>query len=216
MKVRPFLGAVETALWDAFGKKVGVPAISCSVARPARWCRATCLGILGPEESRVYAKRAVEYGFSTLKTKAGANWHEDVERIRAMHDGVRQTGVSTRPQSEMDVRGRRPRRHPTRRGGDFAPVFGTTGSNRHLRNVRVAPESRSNAICPGSIITDASSENLTTDGSVREVWLNQYPVGRFGRPEDVAAATFYLTSADASFVTGTELVVDGGLTAGLD
>lgn len=75
---------------------------------------------------------------------------------------------------------------------------------------------RSNAICPGSIITDASSEKLTTEGPVREEWLNQYPVGRFGRPEDVAAAAFYLTSDDASFVTGTELVVDGGLSAGLD
>ncbi|WP_266081402.1 SDR family NAD(P)-dependent oxidoreductase [Haladaptatus caseinilyticus] len=75
---------------------------------------------------------------------------------------------------------------------------------------------RSNAICPGSIITDASSEKLTTEGPVREEWINQYPVGRFGRPEDVAAAAFYLTSEEASFVTGTELVVDGGLTAGLD
>ncbi|ODR80806.1 3-oxoacyl-ACP reductase [Haladaptatus sp. W1] len=75
---------------------------------------------------------------------------------------------------------------------------------------------RSNAVCPGSIITDASSEKLTTEGPVREEWLNQYPVGRFGRPEDVAEAAFYLTSEKASFVTGTELVVDGGLSAGLD
>ncbi|MFH5801353.1 SDR family NAD(P)-dependent oxidoreductase [Haladaptatus sp. CMAA 1911] len=75
---------------------------------------------------------------------------------------------------------------------------------------------RSNAICPGSIITDASSEKLTTEGPIREEWLNQYPVGRFGRPEDVAEAAFYLTSEKASFVTGTELVVDGGLSAGLD
>lgn len=75
---------------------------------------------------------------------------------------------------------------------------------------------RSNAICPGTIITGASSETLQTEGTVREEWLDQYPVGRFGRPEDVAAAALFLTSDAASFITGTELVIDGGLTAGLD
>lgn len=75
---------------------------------------------------------------------------------------------------------------------------------------------RSNAICPGSIITGASSETLTTKGPIREEWLDQYPVGRFGRPSDVAAAALFLTSEAASFITGTELVIDGGLTAGLD
>jgi 3-oxoacyl-[acyl-carrier protein] reductase len=75
---------------------------------------------------------------------------------------------------------------------------------------------RSNAICPGTIITGASSEKLTTEGPVREEWLDQYPVGRFGRPEDVADAALFLTSEAASFITGTELVIDGGLTAGLD
>lgn len=75
---------------------------------------------------------------------------------------------------------------------------------------------RSNAICPGTIITGASSEKLTTEGKVREEWLDQYPVGRFGQPEDVADAALFLSSDAASFITGTELVVDGGLTAGLD
>ncbi|MFC4451300.1 SDR family NAD(P)-dependent oxidoreductase [Halorussus aquaticus] len=75
---------------------------------------------------------------------------------------------------------------------------------------------RSNAVCPGSIITDASSEKLTSEGPVREEWLDQYPVDRFGRPEDVAAAVAFLASDEASFITGAELAIDGGLTAGLD
>jgi NAD(P)-dependent dehydrogenase (short-subunit alcohol dehydrogenase family) len=40
-------------------------------------------------------------------------------------------------------------------------------------------------------------------------------VGRVGRPDDIAAAIAYLASDEASFVTGTNLVVDGGLTAGM-
>ena len=75
---------------------------------------------------------------------------------------------------------------------------------------------RSNVVCPGTIITDASSEKLTDPSPIRDEWLNQYPVGRFGHPEDVAAAVVYLASDNASFVTGTNLVVDGGLTVGPD
>jgi L-Ala-D/L-Glu epimerase len=89
VKVRPFLGAVETALWDAFGKKVGVPVHQLLGGKTRETVDiATCLGILSPAESRTYARRAVEYGFSTLKTKAGPDWREDIERIRAMHDEV--------------------------------------------------------------------------------------------------------------------------------
>ncbi|WP_192498518.1 mandelate racemase/muconate lactonizing enzyme family protein [Halorussus halophilus] len=89
VKVRPFLGAVETALWDAFGKSVGQPVHRLLGGKTRDSVEiATCLGILGPEESRRYAKRAVDHGFSTLKTKAGPDWKEDVARIRAMDDEV--------------------------------------------------------------------------------------------------------------------------------
>ncbi len=40
----------------------------------------------------------------------------------------------------------------------------------------------------------------------------QHPAGRVGTPDDIAAATAYLLSDDAGFVTGSELVVDGGMT----
>ncbi|MFB6156172.1 MAG: SDR family NAD(P)-dependent oxidoreductase [Haloferacaceae archaeon] len=77
---------------------------------------------------------------------------------------------------------------------------------------------RSNVLCPGTVITEASSPKLTEEGhgDVREEWLDQYPLGRFGRPEDVAEAALFLASGRSRFVTGTELVVDGGLSAGPD
>lgn len=77
---------------------------------------------------------------------------------------------------------------------------------------------RSNVICPGTIETETRRKEMEESGGgpAREQWLDQYPVGRLGRPEDVAKTALYLASDMADFVTGTEIVVDGGLTAGLD
>jgi 3-oxoacyl-[acyl-carrier protein] reductase len=41
-------------------------------------------------------------------------------------------------------------------------------------------------------------------------WAEELPIGRAGRPEDIAQAVLYLASDDAAFITGTSLVVDGG------
>lgn len=77
---------------------------------------------------------------------------------------------------------------------------------------------RSNVVCPGTIQTENRDEIMEQkDASEIEAeWLDQYPIRRLGRPEDVADAVLYLASPMSSFVTGTELVVDGGMTAGLD
>jgi NAD(P)-dependent dehydrogenase (short-subunit alcohol dehydrogenase family) len=51
------------------------------------------------------------------------------------------------------------------------------------------------------------------EGELREQRLKEIPMGRFGTPEEVANAVFFLASDESSFTTGSELVVDGGLTA---
>ena len=71
---------------------------------------------------------------------------------------------------------------------------------------------RSNSICPGLIETDMTSD-LMKDETLMEEWSKDYPIGRFGRPEDVANACLFLASDESSFVTGTVLPVDGGFTA---
>jgi len=47
----------------------------------------------------------------------------------------------------------------------------------------------------------------------RAEWMKGEPIGRFGTPEDIAFGALYLASDESSFVTGTELVIDGGWTA---
>ncbi|WP_334144511.1 SDR family NAD(P)-dependent oxidoreductase [Rhabdothermincola sp.] len=77
---------------------------------------------------------------------------------------------------------------------------------------------RANAICPGFIETPLTESVYSLPGmeAVREQVRREHKLRRFGRPEEVAAAALFLISADASFVTGHALVVDGGYTAGRD
>lgn len=74
---------------------------------------------------------------------------------------------------------------------------------------------RTNAICPGTV--DTPWVNRITAGyedpaAARIQMEGRQPMGRFGRPEEIAGAALYLASDDASFVTGTALIVDGGFT----
>ncbi len=71
---------------------------------------------------------------------------------------------------------------------------------------------RANSICPGPIETPLLTE-LLADPASRERRLVHIPIGRFGRPEEIAMAALFLASDEASFVTGSALVVDGGITA---
>ncbi|MFB6194570.1 MAG: mandelate racemase/muconate lactonizing enzyme family protein [Haloplanus sp.] len=89
ISVDPFLGGVEMALWDVLGKELGAPVHQLlGGAVREEIPVAYCLGILEPDEAAEYAARAHERGFSTLKTKAGHDWREDVERMAAMYDAV--------------------------------------------------------------------------------------------------------------------------------
>ena len=71
---------------------------------------------------------------------------------------------------------------------------------------------RANSVHPGTIETPMTA-GLLADDAHREDRINRTPIGRLGRPEDVAYGALYLASDEASFVTGSELVIDGGRTA---
>jgi NAD(P)-dependent dehydrogenase (short-subunit alcohol dehydrogenase family) len=74
---------------------------------------------------------------------------------------------------------------------------------------------RCNVVIPGSIRTPIWDRRLKENPGILDTLVKWYPVGRVGTPEDVAAAILFLASADAGFINGASLVVDGGLTAGL-
>ena len=71
---------------------------------------------------------------------------------------------------------------------------------------------RANTIIPSITETPMVLE-LFSDPQVRQQWLSATPVGRFGKPEEVAKLALYLASDDAGYVTGTEFLIDGGFCA---
>ena len=72
---------------------------------------------------------------------------------------------------------------------------------------------RVNAVCPGVVRTALVERSFARIAGFEERALSLHPAGRFGTPEEIAATVEWLCSDDASYVTGTGLVVDGGWVA---
>jgi NAD(P)-dependent dehydrogenase (short-subunit alcohol dehydrogenase family) len=73
---------------------------------------------------------------------------------------------------------------------------------------------RSNSICPGAIWTPMTDAIYQQEGRIEKM-ANRTPIHRVGTPKDISNACLFLLSDEASFITGTELMVDGGLMAKL-
>ncbi len=73
---------------------------------------------------------------------------------------------------------------------------------------------RVNALCPGFVET-ALTERVLRNPHFNKALIDRTLMKRFGTPEDIALAALFLASDDSRYVTGTELVVDGGMTAGV-
>ncbi|MFE5298371.1 SDR family NAD(P)-dependent oxidoreductase [Streptomyces sp. NPDC056632] len=74
---------------------------------------------------------------------------------------------------------------------------------------------RVNAVCPGAIDTPMSNPEGVDPAATAELYRNLVPLGRIGRPEEVAALALFLTAEDSSYVTGQPFVIDGGWLAGV-
>ena len=71
---------------------------------------------------------------------------------------------------------------------------------------------RANSVHPGPIVTPMT-EARRADPAFYRLQVSRIPLGRYGEPEDVAYGVLYLASDESAFVTGSELVIDGGWTA---
>ncbi len=83
---------------------------------------------------------------------------------------------------------------------------------RELAVIHARENIRVNALCPGPLRTELLMKFLDTDQK-RERRLVHIPIGRFGEAQEIARAALFLASDDSSFVTGSEFVVDGGITS---
>ena len=71
---------------------------------------------------------------------------------------------------------------------------------------------RVNSVHPGFVDSPMTAANHALP-EVHTLRISRTPLGRMGTPEDIAAGILYLASDESSFVTGSELVIDGGMTA---
>jgi NAD(P)-dependent dehydrogenase (short-subunit alcohol dehydrogenase family) len=99
-----------------------------------------------------------------------------------------------------------------------ASKFGVVGLTQAMA-FELAPHGITvNCVCPGYVATPMQERELaweaglrgTTPGAVRDLWIEDTPLGRLEEPEDVARAVAFLASPDAGFITGEALAVNGG------
>ena len=106
-------------------------------------------------------------------------------------------------------------------GGGIAPQPGTSGAYAASKGavrifskataIQYAPENiRCNSVHPGPVETDMLALTSSDD---RAAMIGRVPLGRVGTSEEIAYGVLYLASDEAAFVTGSELVIDGGRTA---
>ena len=98
--------------------------------------------------------------------------------------------------------------------GAYGASKAAVGLLTEQMSIEWAPTVRVNAVAPG-LIDAGMSEQVYADAEIRRAREGRVPLGRLGRPEDVASAVLWLASEHAGYVTGQTLLVDGGVTGSI-
>src|SRR3979490_684005 len=99
-----------------------------------------------------------------------------------------------------------------KRGTYQASKHGVLGLTKSAALDYAARGIRINAVCPGVIHTSMLDSMMATQANALNAMLKDVPIGRLGRPEEIASAVLWLCSSAASFMVGHALAVDGGYT----
>lgn len=99
-----------------------------------------------------------------------------------------------------------------KRGTYQASKHGVLGLTKSAALDYAARGIRINAVCPGMIHTPMMDRMMATQADALNAMLQNVPIGRLGRPEEIASAVLWLCSSAASFMIGHALAVDGGYT----
>ena len=106
--------------------------------------------------------------------------------------------------------------YPVGIGGGFNAYPPSKGGviqfTKTLANDMASKNIRVNCLCPGYVETNLT-ESLTSNEPIYQQLKDLHPMGRLGRPEEIANAALFLASDEASFITGSSLVIDGGYTS---
>ncbi len=94
-----------------------------------------------------------------------------------------------------------------------ASKHGVIGLTKSLALEHARDNIRINCVCPGGIETDLLARNLDSLGEEGKTkFISLHPMGRLGKPEEIASSVIWLCSQAASFITGQSLAIDGGFT----
>lgn len=99
------------------------------------------------------------------------------------------------------------------RGAYCVSKSGLLALTRAIALDHAAEGIRSVALSPGAVLTERLTGTYGTAEAAEAALLARHPIGRLGRPEELAQAALFLASDGAAFMTGTDLVIDGGYTA---
>ncbi len=94
-----------------------------------------------------------------------------------------------------------------------ATKAGVIGLTKSIAADFIAKGIRANAICPGTVESPSLDQRLRDMGdydAAKKAFISRQPIGRIGRPEEIAALVVYLASDDSSYTTGVAHVIDGG------
>lgn len=105
-------------------------------------------------------------------------------------------------------------------GGELQTHYCSTKGavNQLMKSIAIAAGKfgiTSNAVLPGTVVTDINKKELEEDPNLLDYFIKRTPIGRLATPEDIANAMLFFASDESSAVSGTTLVVDGGMSINL-